>query len=76
MSNTRLKEREDLIRAAVRLEPVDRVPIVYQAEAFSPRFMGVPLERYANDPDAAVQTTLASWIAWPALTRSTPCRAA
>lgn len=60
MSSALLGEREELIRAAVQLEPTDRVPIVYQAEAFSPRFMGVALERYAHDPEVAVQTTLAA----------------
>ena len=55
-----LKQREALIAAAVSLEPVDRVPIVYQGEAFSPRYMGVPLATYATDPDVAVSSTLAA----------------
>jgi uroporphyrinogen-III decarboxylase len=55
-----LTEREQLITAAVALEQAERPPIVYQAEAFSPRFMGVPLHDYATDPDVAVRTTIAA----------------
>ena len=55
-----LRSRQELIDAAVRGERPDRVPIVYQAEAFSPVYMGVPLSEYASRPDVAVQTTLAA----------------
>ena len=55
-----LKQRADLIDAAIALELPDRVPLVYQGEAFSPRYMGVPLATYATDPDVAVSTTLAA----------------
>ena len=59
-SNAVLQERTALIEAAIALEPPDRVPLVYQGEAFSPRYMGVPLATYATDPDVAVSTTLAA----------------
>ncbi len=55
-----LAEREQLVACAVDLERPDRVPIVYQGEAFSPRYMGVSIADYANDPDVAVDTTLAA----------------
>ena len=55
-----LQERTALVDAAIALEPLDRVPLVYQGEAFSPRYMGVPLATYAMDPDVAVRTTLAA----------------
>ena len=58
--NAVLQERTALIEAAIALEPPDRVPLVYQGEAFSPRYMGVPLATYATDPDVAVRTTLAA----------------
>jgi len=54
----RLSEREALVTATVELEPTGRVPIVYQAEAFSPRFMGYSIADYALDPDVAVESTL------------------
>ena len=60
MTASRLRAREQLIAAAVSLERGDRVPIVYQAEAFSPRLMGVSLSEYATDPQVAVDTTLAA----------------
>jgi uroporphyrinogen-III decarboxylase len=55
-----LQQRSELIAAAVGLDLPDRIPIVYQGEAFSPRYMGVPLAAYATDPDTAVSTTLAA----------------
>jgi len=57
-SNAVLQERTALVEAAIALEPPDRVPLVYQGEAFSPRYMGVPLATYATEPDVAVRTTL------------------
>jgi uroporphyrinogen-III decarboxylase len=55
-----LESRQDLLDAAVTLEIPDRVPIVYQGEAFSPAYMGVSLADYAGKPDVAVRTTLAA----------------
>ena len=59
-SNAILQERSALIESAIALELPDRVPLVYQGEAFSPRYMGVPLATYATDADVAVSTTLAA----------------
>jgi uroporphyrinogen-III decarboxylase len=59
-SHAALQERAGIIDAAIALETPDRVPLVYQGEAFSPRYLGVPLATYATDPDVAVRTTLAA----------------
>jgi uroporphyrinogen-III decarboxylase len=60
MMTTMLSEREELIRAAIELEPISRAPIIYQGHAFSPRLMGVSLAEFADDPDVAAATTLAA----------------
>lgn len=60
MTASSLLEREQLIQAAINLDAPDRVPIVYQAEAFSPRFLGVSIADYAGNPEVAVDTTLAA----------------
>ncbi len=57
-ATTLLPEREALVAATIDLEPTGRVPIVYQAEAFSPRFMGYSIADYALKPDVAVASTL------------------
>ena len=48
-------EREQRIAAAVALEKPDRVPIVYQGEAFSAVYSGVGTARYCNDDAAPVE---------------------
>jgi hypothetical protein len=53
-----LADRERLVAATIELEPTGQVPIVHQAEAFSPRFMGHSIADYAPDPDVAVESTL------------------
>jgi len=55
-----LAEREQLVAAAVSLEQPDRVPIVYQAEAFAPRFTGMTMAEYCGDPEAPVRAGLAA----------------
>lgn len=61
MSNEALyQERLNRIQRAIRLEPVDRIPIVYLGPAFSPRYMGMSLAQYCADPDAALDVTLAA----------------
>lgn len=60
VTSSSLREREQLIQAAVDLDAPDRVPIVYQAEAFSARFMDVSLADHASKPQVAVDTTLAA----------------
>jgi uroporphyrinogen-III decarboxylase len=53
------QERLDRIRKVIRLEPVDRIPVVYMGSAFAPRFAGMKLADFVNDPEAGVTTTLA-----------------
>lgn len=50
---SRFAEGFERIRRAIRLEPVDRVPIIYMGSAFSPRFLGMSMARYVSDFDAA-----------------------
>lgn len=54
------QERIARIEKAINLEPVDRVPVVYIGNAFSPRYMGLPIAKFCNDPDTAVNITLAA----------------
>ena len=60
MTLSLLAEREQLIEAAISLDPPDRVPVVYMAEAFSPRFVGMSMADYVNDPQAPVEAALAA----------------
>jgi len=52
-SNAVLQERAALTEAAISLEPPARVRLVYQGEAFSPWYTGVPPATHATDPDAS-----------------------
>jgi uroporphyrinogen-III decarboxylase len=54
------QERSNRIRKAINLEPVDRVPVVFQGMAFAPRYMGMSMADFCADPDAPVNTSLAA----------------
>jgi uroporphyrinogen-III decarboxylase len=54
------QERFTRIQKAIRLEPVDRVPVVYMGVAFAPRYMGMSIAEFCADPDAALEVTLAA----------------
>ncbi|UCB49121.1 MAG: hypothetical protein JSW56_18775 [Deltaproteobacteria bacterium] len=54
------QERADRITRAINLEPVDRIPIIYMATAFSPRYMGMTQAEFVTNPDAPVEVTLAA----------------
>jgi len=56
----RYQERADRITRAINLEPVDRIPIIYMATAFSPRFMGMTQAEFVTNPDAPVEVTIAA----------------
>jgi uroporphyrinogen-III decarboxylase len=61
MDNEKLyQERLDRITGAINLEPVDRIPIIYMATAFSPRYMGMTQAEFVTNPDAPVEVTLAA----------------
>lgn len=52
------QERFQRIQKAIRLEPVDRLPVVYMGVAFAPRYMGMSIAQFCADPESAVQVTL------------------
>jgi uroporphyrinogen-III decarboxylase len=54
------QERLALIERTINLEPVERLPVVYIAYAFSPRYLGVDLHRFCVEPDLAADTTIAA----------------
>lgn len=61
MSNeTILRERQDLIRRVIRMEPVKRVPSIFNGSAFAPRYMGMSIAEYCADPEASLRVTLAA----------------
>ena len=52
------EKRLDRLNKAIRLEPVDRAPVVFMALAFAPLYTGMPLSRYVKDGDAALDANL------------------
>ena len=61
MSNEALyQERMDRIGKAMRCEPVDRIPVIYMGVAFSPRYMGMSIAKFCEDPEACVDATVAA----------------
>ena len=54
------QERYALIKKAINLEPIDRVPVVYMGVAFAPRYMGMSMAEFCADPEAALQVSLAA----------------
>ncbi len=60
MTNEALyQERFNRIQKAIRLEPVDRIPVVYMGVAFAPRYMGMSIAEFCADPEATVKMNLA-----------------
>jgi uroporphyrinogen-III decarboxylase len=51
-------ERLTLLRNVIALERVERVPAVFMALAFAPRWVGVPMSTYCADADAALEANL------------------
>jgi uroporphyrinogen-III decarboxylase len=54
------RDRLERIDKAIRLEAVDRIPVVYMGSAFAPRYMGMSMAEFCADPEAALQVTLAA----------------
>ena len=54
------QERLDRINKAINLEPVDKIPCIYMGAAFTPRYMGMKLAEYVNNPDSPVELTIAA----------------
>jgi hypothetical protein len=54
MANSALyQERFDLIKKAINLEPVDRVPVVFMGTAFSARHTGITIAEYCKKSNAS-----------------------
>jgi uroporphyrinogen-III decarboxylase len=45
------------IEKAIQLQPVDRIPVVYQGPAFPARFLGKSIGKFCLDPDFALDVT-------------------
>lgn len=61
MSNESLyQERFALIQKTIRLEPVDRIPVIYMGIAFSPRYMGMTMAEFCKDRQGSFDVTLAA----------------
>ena len=52
------RERDERIRKAIKLEPVDRVPVVFEGMAFAPRYLGMSIADFCADPEAPIYTAL------------------
>ena len=52
------RQRAERIEKAIKLEPVDRIPVVFMGQAFAPQYMGITMAEYVNDLDAAVSVTI------------------
>ena len=52
------QERSERISKAINLEPVDRVPCIFMATAFAPRYMGMTQAEFCTNPDSAVDVTI------------------
>jgi uroporphyrinogen-III decarboxylase len=59
MSNeTVYQERLERVLKAMRCEPVDRIPVIYQGTAFSPRYMGMSIAEFCASGEAAANVTI------------------
>ncbi len=52
------QERFDRIKKTINLEPVDRVPVVFQGSAYAPRYMGMTMAEFCADGDAALKVNI------------------
>ncbi|MBM5812366.1 MAG: hypothetical protein FJ191_10445 [Gammaproteobacteria bacterium] len=57
-SHPLLAERQQRIARAIRCEPVERVPIIFMGTAFAPRYMGMTMAQFCEQPDAGIAVTL------------------
>ncbi|MFH0727694.1 MAG: uroporphyrinogen decarboxylase family protein [Pseudomonadota bacterium] len=57
-NETRYQERQARIQSAVNFEPVDRVPCIFMATAFAPRYMGMTMHKFCLDPNAGLDVTI------------------
>ncbi len=54
------REKFNRIQKAINLEPVDHIPVVYNGMAFAPRYLGMSIADFCADPEATVNTNLAT----------------
>lgn len=54
------QERFDRIKKTIALEPVDQVPVAYMGVAFSPRYNGMSIAEFCENPESSAQVTLAT----------------
>jgi uroporphyrinogen-III decarboxylase len=59
-NEARYQERFDRIKKAIALEPVDQVPAAYMGVAFSPRYNGMSIAEFCENPESAAQVTFAT----------------
>ncbi|MBP1707534.1 MAG: methyltransferase [Chloroflexi bacterium] len=52
------RQKYERIQKAIKLEPADRIPVVYNGMAFAPRYLGMSMADFCADPDAPVNATL------------------
>jgi uroporphyrinogen-III decarboxylase len=54
------EERLARVTKAMGCEPVDQIPVIYMGVAFSPRYMGMSIAKFCEDPEAAANVTIAA----------------
>jgi hypothetical protein len=52
------QQRLARIKGAIAFEPIDRVPVIYQGPAFAPRYTGMTLGEFVNNPSAPQNTII------------------
>jgi hypothetical protein len=52
------QQRLARIKGAIAFEPIDRVPAIYQGPAFAPRYSGMKLAEFVNNPSAPQDTII------------------
>jgi uroporphyrinogen-III decarboxylase len=57
-NETLYQERLALIKKVINLEPVDRVPVMFMASTFAPRYMGMSMAEFCANPESSLNVTL------------------
>ena len=58
VNNQLYEERLSRINKAIRCEPVDRIPLIFQGTALAPRQMGLTMAEYVYNPLKAIEAHL------------------
>jgi uroporphyrinogen-III decarboxylase len=59
-NETLYHDRLTRIEKAMRCEPVDRIPVIYMGVAFAPRYMGMSIAEFCENPEASTGVTIAA----------------